>query len=200
MSAAHDWSTPLLPMTNMPLLKGILLVTWASQHGMWFQGPQSSTHRHCQGEPLTPAHYPSTASQYSSKLARLLPPSASPNSHDKVLQTRTITASKCISKLTRLRPPIASPISSIMASKLAQSRRPSVSPTSLDYGLEFRMIMASKCIYRLAWSRPPSASRNSLNHSVRVYLWVHPIIIFRLTSNCSQAPPAASPNIPFVDG
>jgi hypothetical protein len=43
-----------------------------------------------------------TASTCISKLAKLWPPSASPNSHDYCLQTCTIRASKCIGILTQL--------------------------------------------------------------------------------------------------
>jgi len=147
------------------------------------------------------ARLPSTASKYSSKLARLRPPS----SHNHRLQ--------------------------VPISKLARSRPPSISANSLDYSLQLRTIMASMCIYTLAWSRPPSASPNLLNHNLqvyvytrpitaskftrsrppsaspnsldhglRVYLWVYLIVIFRRTLNCTQALPAASPDIPCVDG
>ena len=40
----------------MPPLKGIPLITRVSRHGMCFQGPRSSTHRHFQGELLTRRH------------------------------------------------------------------------------------------------------------------------------------------------
>ena len=85
------------------------------------------------------------------------------------------------------------------SSNLAQSRPPSASPISLDHCLKMhpqtRSITASKCISKYARLLPPSASPNSLDHSLGVYLWVHSIFIFRRTSNCSQAPPAASPDI-----
>jgi len=71
------------------------------------------------------------ASKYISKLARLRPPSVSPDWLDYGLQVRTITASNCISKL-------------------AQSRPQSASPNSLDHGLQVhlstRSITASKYI------------------------------------------------------
>jgi len=144
---------------------------------------------------------PSTASKYSSKLARL----RLPNSHDHSLQ--------------------------LHISKLARSRPPTLSPNSLDYGLQLCPIMAPKSIYKIAWSRPPSASPDSLNHSVQVYLEIrcitaskfawswhpssspnspdhglrvyiggHSIIIVRRTSNCTQVLPAASQDIPCVGG
>jgi len=109
-----------------------------------------------------------------SKPAWSQPPSAPPNSpHHGVqlfLQTRTI-----------------------MVCKFVQSWPPSASPNSLDYG---RQVHISKP----ARSWPPSGSSTSLNHGLGVYLWVHSIVIFRHTSNCSQALPAASPDIPCVDG
>jgi len=74
-----------------------------------------------------------TASKYSSNLARSRPPSASPNSLDDGLQSRSITASKCISKLARSQPP-------------------SVSLNSHHYGLhvhlQTRSITASKYIFK----------------------------------------------------
>ena len=76
-----------------------------------------------------------TASECISKLARLWPPSASPNllyhSLQVHLQTRSITASKCIFKSPLLQPP-------------------SASPNSLDYSLQVHVqtcsITASECI------------------------------------------------------
>jgi hypothetical protein len=128
-----------------------------------------------------PARRPLTASQYSSKLARLRHPSSHDHDLKVHLHTRSITASKFISKLARSRPR-------------------SASPNSLNRGLQSRSITASNCISKLARSRPPSASPNSLDHGPGMYPCVHSIVIFRRTSNCSQAPPAASPDIPCVDG
>jgi len=169
-----------------------------------------------------------TRSEYSSNLARSRPPSVSPTSLNHGLQvhlqTRSITAAKCISKLTQSRPPSASPNSLdhslhvylqtrwILACKFARSSSPSASPNTLDYGLEVCTIMASKCTspislvhglqvylqYTRLW--PPSASPKLLDHGLGVYLCVHSIIIFRRTLNCSEAPPAASPDILCVDG
>jgi len=153
-----------------------------------------------------------TGSITASKLARSWPPSAYP-------QTRSITAFKCISKLARLQPSSSHDHGlqvdlqprSITASEFARSWPPSTylqtrsitaskcisklarlqPPSSHDHGLQVhlhtRLITASKCISKLARSQPG------------VYLWVHSIVIFRRTSNCSQAPPAASPDIPCVD-
>jgi len=110
-------------------------------------------------------------------------------------KSSSIMASKCISKLAQLHPP-------------------SASPNSPYYGLQVHLwvhsISASKCISKLAWSWPASASPTSLylglhvtvsshNNGLQVYLWVHSIVIMRRTSNCSQPPPAASPDILYVD-
>jgi hypothetical protein len=122
-----------------------------------------------------------------------------------LVQTRSIMACKCISKLARLR-----------------------SPNSLDHGLQVylqtrsitaskvhlqsRSITASNCISKVAPSRPPSVSPNSLDHGLQsaspnsldhgpgVYPCIHSMVIFRRTSNCSQPPPAASPDLPCADG
>jgi len=125
-----------------------------------------------------PSHLPSelttsrlTTSKYSSNLARWWPPSASSNllKHglQVQLQTRSIVASKCISKVALLQ-----------------------IPNSLHCGLQVhlqtRTIAASKCISKLARSRCPSASPNSLGHGLRVYPWVHLIVIFRHTSKLGK--------------
>jgi len=114
-----------------------------------------------------------TASEWISILAPLRPPS----SHDHDLQvhllTRSITASKCISKLARLR-----------------SRSASLS--SLDQGLQvyvqIRSITASKSISKVARWRPRSVSLSSPDRHFQALL------------ECSQALPAASPDIPGVNG
>ena len=140
--------------------------------------------------------YHQTHTITASKFIRWWPP-ASPNTLNRGLEVHlwvhSISASKCISKLARSRPP-------------------SVSPNSLNYAIHVRMIMASKfiaklarsrppeCISKYAWLLPPSAYSISLDHGLAVYLWVHWIVIFRCTSNCSQSPPAASPDILCVDG
>jgi hypothetical protein len=123
------------------------------------------------------------------KLARSWPPTVFPNLLDRFLQvynqTRLNTASKCISRL-------------------AQSCPPRASQNSLDSGLhvylQTGLITEWKGTYTFARSRPPSASPYSLGHDLGVYPRVHSIIIVRSPSNCSQAPPAACPDIPCVDG
>jgi len=130
----------------------------------------------------------------------------------------------CLASTTSHRPPLIGRLQvhlrshSIMASmsiaNLARLHPPSASPNPLDYGLQVRLrghsISASKCISKLARSWDPSPSPNPLylalqvtlsshNHGLQVYLWVHLIVIFRRTSNCSQPPPAASRDILYVD-
>jgi len=65
----------------------------------------------------------------------------------------------------------------------------SVSPILFSYYLLVNSILSSPCAFP-----------NPLSHGLRVYLWFHSMITFRHTSNCFQAPPAASPYIPCVDG
>jgi len=143
---------------------------------------------------------PSTASKHSSKHARLRRRS----SHHYGLQVQLRTRSIMASKLTWSRPPSVSPNSlnyglkvylqtrSTTASKLAQSRPRSASLCSLNHGLDMYLqlhsIVFSKCISKLAYSRPLAN------------LWVHSIIIFRRTSNCSEAQSADSADILCVDG
>jgi len=131
------------------------------------------------------------------------------------LQTRSIMACK----FEWSWPPSVS--RSIIASKsISEFTRTwllSLSSNSTEQGLQVYLqtssITASKCITeitrlwptsqrisKLSRSHTPSASLRSHTNCLQVYLWVHSIIIFRRTSNCLQAQPAASPDIPFVDG
>jgi hypothetical protein len=144
-----------------------------------------------------PARRPSTGSKYLSNFAWLRPPSSHDHRLQLHLQHRLITASKWISKLARSRPP-------------------SSCPNSLHHGfqvhLQTSLIAISECISKFTRSRPPSVCAKavdyclqvrlptrSLAHGLDVYFWVHSIVIFRPDSNCSQAPPAASPDLPCVD-
>ena len=183
-ASLHDW-----PLSASSPWELIGTVTLSHTHGCeWTNWWIESQHL---------AHHPSTASQDSSELARLQPW----NSLDRGLQTRSITASKCISKLPRLRPPSSHDHRlQVLISKLARSRPPSASPHSLDHSLQVYLSTRTITASKFARSRPPSAYPNSLDHSLGVYLWVPSIIIFRRTSNYSQAPPAASPDIQCVDG
>jgi len=129
-----------------------------------------------------PPRRPSTASKFLSKLATFRLPSSHNHGFQMHLQTHSNTASK----LARSRPPSAylqtgQVTASKCISKLSRSWPPSVSPNSRDDGHQ-------------------SPSPNPLDHDLAVYLWVHLIIIFRFTTNCSQPQPAASPDIPCVDG
>ena len=158
-----------------------------------------------------PAWHPSTLSKYSSKLARLRPPSSHDHGPQVHLQTHMITAFK----LTRLRPPSeylnlldcglqvhfrTRPITaSKCISKLAWLGPPNcsiaackcISPNSLDHSLQVylqtRSIMASKCFYTLtrSWSR--SASRSSLDHSLEVYVQIHSNIVSNCNSKLAQS-------------
>jgi len=143
----------------------------------WLRPPNSLNH----GVQVHLQTHSITASQSISTLKRLWPAIASPNSHDHSLQVHlhssSIIASKCISKVAQLR-----------------------HPNLLDHGLQFRTIVASKCIFKYAPLPPPSVSPNLSHPSLKVYLWVQLIVIFRCISNCSHASPAASPDIPCVDG
>jgi len=134
------------------------------------------------------------------QLARSQPPSVSPNSHDFGLQVSTIMPSKCISPnsldhglLVFIK------TRSITASKFGRGWPPSASPHFLDNYLEVYLwvhsITASKCISKYTRLPLSNASPNSLNHALGVNPWVHSIVILRPTSNCSPAPPAASPVI-----
>jgi len=101
-----------------------------------------------------PVRRPSTASKYSSNLARSRPPSVSPNWLDYALQVCTSMASKFISKL-------------------AQSRPPSASLSSLDLRLQVHLwvhsISVSKCISEFTRSTSPSASQTrSIKYIVKV--------------------------------
>ena len=141
-----------LPLASSPWdLKGKGSLSHA--HGCeltnWWQKPQH------------PAHRPSTASQYSSKVARLQPPSSYNYGLHVHLHTPSITTLECISKFTR-------------------SQALSVSPNTLDYGmqvyLQARLIMASNYISKLAWLR----SLNKLHHGLQVYLQTHSITASKL--------------------
>ena len=85
------------------------------------------------------------------------------------LQTRSITASECMSQFIRSRPPSAS-------SEFTPSRSPSSSLSSQ--------------------SRSRSASPNSLDHGLRVHLWVHLISVSKWISEFTRCwSPSASPNL-----
>ena len=74
---------------------------------------------------------------------------------------------------------------------VTQSGPLTASPNSFDYSLQVHLsvhtIMASQCISKLTQPRSPSESQSSHNNRLQVYLWVPMIVVFRRTSNCSQA-------------
>jgi len=170
--------------------------------------PSASLSSTWSGPSTASLSYSISACKWISKAAQSWPPSAS--------LSNGITSCNYISKLTRLWPASAPQCSldhglqvhlqtrPITASWFARSSPPDASPNLLDYGLQVDLwvhsITASQCISKLTPSRPPCAYPSSPNNCHQVYLWVHSIIIFRRTSICCQAPPAASPDIPCVDG
>jgi len=160
-----------------------------------------------------PARRPSTASQYSSKLARLRSPDSLAHRLQVYLRTRSIAASMCISKLAGSRPPGASPNSldhslqvylqthSVTASKcftkLARSRPRSVFPNFLNYGLRVGMIKASTCISRFIRSWPPSVSQITLQYRLQVDLQTRSIMVSECISMFIRS---SSPNAPRISG
>jgi len=120
-------------------------------------------------------------------------------------QSRSMTASNCIFEFNLILPSkYISEFNSITACKFARSWHLGAPPNLLDHGLQVHpwvhLIKASQCISKLTGSRPPSASLCSHNNRLLVYIWVHSIVIFRRTTNCSEALPAAIPYIQCVDG
>jgi len=120
-----------------------------------------------------PARRPSTASKYSSKLARLRPPCSHHHGLQVHLQTRSIAASKYISNITPLRPPSASPNSLDRSLRVRMIRAfKCISPNSLYHGLQLHLqtclITASKCSSKLAWLPPWNVSPNSFNYGLLV--------------------------------
>jgi len=157
------------------------------------------------------AHRLSTASKYFSNLAWSWPPSASPNSLDHCLQFYHQTGSIISSMFARSWPWSTSPnsidyglpVRMIVAckciSKLARLQSPSSHERGLQMHLQTQSIRNPEWISKFTRSGPRSVSLNTLDRCLIVYLWVHFIVVFMRTSNCSQAPPAAGPGIPCVD-
>jgi len=133
-----------------------------------------------------PARCPSTASKYSSNLARSRPPSVSLKSLDHGLQVYLQTGSITACKFGRSRPPSASPNSldhglqvylqtrSMIASKCISKFDRLRPRSSLDPGLQVDLqilsITASKCISKLARSRPRSVSLSSVDRHFQAHL------------------------------
>jgi len=135
-----------------------------------------------------------TSSNCNSKLAWLLPPSASLSSLNLGLQVYIQTSSTMAFKFEWSWPPSASPnwpdhslqvrtinglktgmiTASKCISQFSRYRALSALPYSLNHGVQVYLsvhsISASKCISKLAWSRPPNASPISLHHGDQVHL------------------------------
>jgi hypothetical protein len=164
--------------------------------------------------------YHQNRSDTACQFVRSWPPTASPTSHDYGsglnLYVHLITASKSMSNLARLWPPRSHDyglqvhlqthliMASMYISNLTQSHPPSLSPNSLHHTFQVNLqtcsIIAPKCISKSARLPPLNASPNLLDHDLGVYHSVQSIVIFRRTSESSQALLAARPNILCVDG
>jgi len=143
---------------------------------------------------------------------RSWPPNVSSNRLDSCVQVRTITASKYISEFARSQPPGVTPnlhdyslqSCTITVFNFALSKHAHESPNSSNHELRVLLnvlsIMGTKCISKSARLEAQIESPNSFVHSLGMYLWVHSTVNFRRPLNCYPAPPAASPNIPCVDG
>jgi len=178
--------------------------------------PPLSTHHH--GLPL-----------HISKLGRSQPSSPFPNSlHHGLqvyLQTRSILACKfaqlwppkCICTVATWQPPSAYlQTHSIMASKcisrLARLRSVCLHDHGLQLNLHVCSITTSEWICKFTRSRPPTASPNPIDYCFQVHFQTSSITASECTSEFtessfsgapwigSETPPAASPDIPCVDG
>jgi len=163
----------------------------------------------------------STASKYSSNLARSQPASASPNSLNHGLQVLqrwshlvTFPQFRVNEPMNRVSAPGAPPTDrlqidhlevllqsrSIIAcykciSRLAQSRPPSASPNSLDHGLPVHLQTRSITASKLARSRPPSAALTLLDLGLQVHLQTPSITASKCSSQFTRSrPPTASPD------
>ena len=157
------------------------------------------------------------ASKSISKLPRLQPPSASPNSLNHGLQVRTTIVSKYISKLAWLRPTSGSLRSldlglqgrlqiqliteSNCISEFSRSWPPSASPDTLDHGIQLHLsvhsISASTCISKLAWSGPPIASLSSLDLGLQEHLQTCSIRTSKCISEFTWSSCSGAPGIPL---
>ena len=134
-----------------------------------------------------------------------LPPSPRAHLLDYGLQVLTIVASRCISPIwlddgLQVHWQTRSSTASICFYTLARWWAPSASASSLDHSLQVYLYTRPITACKFTGSRPPSESANPLDHGLGVYLWVYSIVIFWCTLTCSQSLPAASPDIPCVDG
>jgi len=178
LSSLHSHDYKLTPECSFSFRRAFLHDRPPSASSPWeLKGKVTLSHSHsCEWtnwwiESQHPVRRPSTASKYSSKLARLRPPSSLDHSLQVYLQNRSITACK----FARSRPPSASwnslyyglQVRTTMASKC-------ISPNSLDYGLQVYLqtlsITASTSASPNSLSRSRSASLSSLDHGLVVHL------------------------------
>ena len=158
LSSLHFHDFELTPECSFSFRHASLQDPLPSASSPWeLKGKVTLSHSHgCEltnwwKESQHPAWRPSTASQYSSKLARLRPPNSLDHGIQVYLQTCSITASKCFYTL-------------------AWSQPPSASPNSLDHSLQVYLYTRPITASKFPWSWPPSASPNSLDHGLGVYL------------------------------
>jgi len=123
----------------------------------------------------------STASKYTSNVARSYPASASSTSLNHGLSVHLWVHSISVS---------------YYISNLARSRPQRASPNLLDHGLPVHLqthsITASKCISEFTRSRTPSTSPNWLDHGLGVYLWVHSILLSKCISHLARSQPPST--------
>jgi len=197
--SSHDLSLLLYLHTRT------ILISRSASLSLLDHSPQVNLHPHS-----------ITTSKYISKPPWSRPPSVSPymleDGLQAHLQAHSITASKCTTKLAHLRShsspdvvlqvplEIRTILISDWISKLTQWQPPRVCPLTINYRLQVHfwtgLLMRSKWISKDARLLPPSVSPTWLG----VYCWIHLVAIFRRTTNCSHAPPAASADVLCVDG
>jgi len=129
---------------------------------------------------------PSTASKYSSKLARLRTSSSHNHGHKVHLHVRTIMASKCISKLSQLQPlkSLVHGLQSLFPNSLDHGVQ-STSRNPHDYGLHVCTIIPSKCISKIARLWP----LNPLDYGLLVYLQIRSIAGCKCISKPARSRP-----------
>jgi len=71
---------------------------------------------------------------------------------------------------------------------------------STDHGLQVHLRSDLIMPYKLRTSWPPASLPNVLDRAIKVDQYMYLNTIFRYTLIGSQAPPSASPNLPYVNG